>query len=231
MGWEEFMRRGKNFVLIGEAGCGKSELALNLACRLAAGVNAVRLFDLDMTKPLFRTRDLAQTLAEAGVCLHYEQQFMDAPTTVGGVRQSLLDPACRTVLDVGGDHIGARSIGGYAPLINRPDTLVCYLINPYRAWSLDLMHIDGVLGQILKVSHIPAEKLCIISNATLGPASTAAEAAQGIAWLQQMIGPYKPVEYHCVQQDLCRKMPPELKNRLLPLRLFLAYPWNSPPQE
>ena len=55
-----------NFVFFGEAGCGKSEIAVNLALALAAkGDRPVRFFDLDMTKPLFRSRDVAETLTEA----------------------------------------------------------------------------------------------------------------------------------------------------------------------
>jgi len=48
-----------NFILIGEAGCGKSEISLNLAKYLAENSDKqVHLFDMDMTKPLFRSRDL-----------------------------------------------------------------------------------------------------------------------------------------------------------------------------
>ena len=57
----------RNFVLLGEAGGGKSELAINLARALAEwGERPVHLYDLDMTKPLFRTRDQAAFLASKG---------------------------------------------------------------------------------------------------------------------------------------------------------------------
>ena len=49
-------------VFLGEAGCGKSEIAVNLALRLAAGERPVHFFDLDMTKPLFRSRDAARPI-------------------------------------------------------------------------------------------------------------------------------------------------------------------------
>ena len=52
-----------NFVFLGEAGCGKSEAALNLAPLLHRERGApVHFFDLDMTKPLFRSRDRASAL-------------------------------------------------------------------------------------------------------------------------------------------------------------------------
>lgn len=92
MGWKEYLEQNcanyKNFVLLGEAGSGKSEIALNLAAHLAqCQPLPVHFFDLDMTKPLFRSRDLAEEMEALGVHFHFEKQFMDAPTQVGGVNR------------------------------------------------------------------------------------------------------------------------------------------------
>ena len=35
MKWQELLGQQKNVVFLGEAGCGKSEIAMNLACALA----------------------------------------------------------------------------------------------------------------------------------------------------------------------------------------------------
>ena len=154
-----------NFVFLGEAGGGKSEIALNVAQALAeTGDKPVHFFDLDMTKPLFRSRDQHSMLEEFGVEVHYEEQFMDAPTLTGGVRRLLNDQGCYTVLDVGGDYIGARSIGGYAPLLNRDGTTIYYVINPFRPWSATLEHIDKVLGETLGVSHVELARLQYING-------------------------------------------------------------------
>ena len=73
-----------NFILIGETGCGKSEIALNLAEYLAKNTDKhVHLIDMDMTKPLFRSRDLLNSGKLSDVNIHYEEQFFDAPTVVG----------------------------------------------------------------------------------------------------------------------------------------------------
>ena len=109
----------KNFVFLGESGSGKSEIAVNLAMNLAKYSNKkVHFFDMDMTKPLFRSRDLDEEFNKAGIELHYEEQFMDAPTLVGGVNRLLKDQDSIVIMDVGGDYIGARSIGGFAPRLN-----------------------------------------------------------------------------------------------------------------
>lgn len=215
-----------NIVFLGEAGGGKSEIALNFARELArAGEKPVHFFDLDMTKPLFRARDCRAQLERMGVEVHYEEQFMDAPTLTGGVRRLLKDGSCRTVLDVGGDYIGARSIGGYAPLLNQDNTRIYYVINPFRPWSATLEHIDRVLGETLGVSHVELDRLRLIGNPNLGPDTTAGDVAEGAGKLAEMVGPYKPVDLLCVEEGLCPALPDGLPCPVLPIRLYLTYPW------
>ena len=114
-----------NYLFLGEAGCGKSEIAVNLALALARkGDRPVHFFDLDMTKPLFRSREISGFLEAKGVTVHYEEQFMDAPTTVGGPEVYLRREDCWCVLDVGGDSVGARSVGQYAPRFRSAQTAV-----------------------------------------------------------------------------------------------------------
>ena len=66
----ELLARKKNFVFIGEAGSGKSELAMNFAQLMAeVSEKPVHLFDMDQTKGLFRTRDVSELLEErASLC-------------------------------------------------------------------------------------------------------------------------------------------------------------------
>ncbi|MFQ7453749.1 MAG: hypothetical protein ACLRNQ_22825 [Flavonifractor plautii] len=110
------MTSSSNVVFLGEAGSGKSEIALNFAQALAElGGKPVHFFDLDMTKPLFRSRDRREALEALGVEVHYEAQFMDAPTLTGGVRQRLNDPHCCAVLDVGATTSAPAPLGDMPP--------------------------------------------------------------------------------------------------------------------
>ena len=218
----------KNFVFLGEAGCGKSELALDLALLLARTERRqVHFFDLDMTKPLFRSRDRAELLEGAGVQVHFEEQFMDAPTLTGGVGRLLRDPSAAAVLDVGGDYIGARSIGGFAPQLNREDTAVCYLINPFRPWSATLEHIDRVLGETLGVSHVELDRLILAANPNLGPETTADDVLEGLRRLTQLVGPYKPIRFLCAAQSLAQAVQARTELPVFPLRLHMTYPWQE----
>ena len=114
--FEQLMKEKKNFVFIGEAGSGKSEIVLNIAHKLAEQTDKkVDLFDLDQTKPLYRSRDLQEAFAKDGVEIHFQEQFQDAPTAVGGVRTSLYGDGY-TLLDIGGGHQAAKFAGSYSDL-------------------------------------------------------------------------------------------------------------------
>ena len=188
-----------NYVLLGEAGCGKSELAINLSRRLLDTGKPVDLFDLDMTKPLFRTREQADRLTDMGIRFHFEEQFADAPTVGGGVMRSLKDADCYTVLDVGGDYIGARAIGGYAPLLNREDT------------------------EVLGMSHIRPERIRMVGNPNLGSTTTAEDVLEGYQRLTDMV---ERLDALCVTRPLCEAVKGSLPVPVFPIERYLEYPWN-----
>ncbi len=215
-----------NFVFIGEAGSGKSELAINFAGMLAAlGDKPVHFFDMDMTKPLFRSRDVIGEITAMGVHFHHEEQFYDAPVLVGGVNMRLKDENSYVVMDVGGDHIGARAIGGYAPRLNRSDTMVYYVLNAFRPWSADIEHIDGTLGTILGTSHIRLENVHLVNNPNTGVTTTAEEFLEGLKRMEDIVGPYKPVDFACVREELYETVKNKTSVPVIPIHLYLTYPW------
>ena len=221
-------READNYVFLGEAGCGKSEIAVNLALALAEqGDKEVHFFDLDMTKPLFRSREMAKPLSEKGIVVHFEKQFMDAPTTVGGPEVYLRRKDCRCVLDVGGDYIGARSVGQYAPLFRLPSTAVYYILNPYRPWSDTLERIDAVLSDILTVTHLTLDDLHLIGNPNLGPGTTPGEFAEGRRMLTETVAPYKHLDFYCAENSIADQAARLIPEKVMGLDLFILYPWRE----
>lgn len=230
-----FKERKNNFIFLGEAGSGKSEIALNFAAYLQdKGERPVHFFDMDMTKPLFRSRDAVAHPRLEGIQFHYEEQFMDAPTLVGGARRLLNDKDSLVVMDVGGDNIGARSIGGLMAGLDRSGTAVFYVVNAYRPWSRNIRHIDGVLGAILAVSHIEVDEIRLVNNPNLGADTTLKDVLWGTERMTKMTGSYRDVEFTCVRQELFREMEEGERTdsvgglaqiQVLPIQLFLTYPW------
>lgn len=219
-------RNGKNFIFLGEAGSGKSEISINFAVNLAKiSDKKVHFFDMDMTKPLFRSRDLRDKLVSHGVEFHYQEQFMDAPTLVGGVNSLLKNKDEIVIMDVGGNYIGARSIGGFAPLLNKEETVVYFVLNSMRPWSYDIENIDLTLGQILGVSHINLSQVKLIDNPNVGVTTTADEYLEGSDKMIQMVTSFMPIEFSCVREDLYDAVIKKAKLPLVPLNIYLTYEW------
>ena len=148
---------------------------------------------------------------------------MDAPTQVGGPSVALRDAECHTILDIGGDYIGAGAVGMYAPLLRASDTAAIYVVNPFRPWSTELKHIDGVLSQVLGAAHLPLEALTFAGNPNLGAETTAEDVRAGLARLKEPLGPYVPIPFACVREGLWPMEDADIP--LVPIRLYFTYFW------
>lgn len=206
-----FLPAARKLVFLGEAGCGKSEIAMQLALELAAQGRAVHFFDLDQTKPLMRARDAAALLEQAGVAVHFAEQCADAPTQVGGLVPLLLDEEKTVILDVGGNDTGARLIGGYAHLLRDAD--VWFVVNPYRPWSGTVEHIDSTLSAVLRASRLRMPRFLL--NPNLGRDTTAREYLDGLAQGLAMLTPYVAVEAAAVPDALYEQVRPHTDLPLL----------------
>lgn len=223
---EVIPKDSKNFIFIGETGSGKSEIAINLAINLVTNANKrVHFFDMDMTKALFRSRDLSEKLINSGIELHYQEQYMDAPTLVGGVNRLLRDKDSIVIMDIGGDYIGARSIGGFAPLLNNDNTVIYYVLNSLRPWSYDIEHIDDTLSQILKVSHINLDRIKLIDNSNLGVETTEEDYLKGSKKMIETVTQYMPIEFSCVKRELYENIVEKVELSIVPIDLYLTYQW------
>ena len=207
----------QNIVLLGEAGSGKSELALNLAEILSKTHpdKKIHIFDLDQTKVNFRIRDL-KTEPSDHFTIHFNQQIMDSPTQVGGVEGALADENCYAILDVGGGAMGALQIGRFSDLLN--DALVLYLINPYRPWSDTAADMKDTMCEILcgtRLSH------CVfIANPNVGLHSTAEDVLTGYQKIRHSLG-IAPVGA-CVLNQLADTVEGQLDIPVLPIRIRLT---------
>lgn len=219
----------RNYIFIGGAGSGKSEIALNVALLLHKMFDTeIHFFDTDMTKPLFRSRDLADDPMFQGIVFHFEKQFMDAPTQVGGVRELLQDPDAYVVMDVGGDDVGARLIGGYMMGITpatKQMTEFNYVVNSYRPWSNNVGKMDETMSQILYVSHIKYEDIKLIANPNIGYATDVSDVVKGIRDLKETLLTYKKIDGIFCERRLADDVSKELGEEVYPIDLYLKQDW------
>lgn len=221
--FDDLMKEKKNFVFIGEAGSGKSEIVLNVAHMLAEKTGQkVDLFDLDQTKPLYRSRDLQEAFAKDGVTIHFQEQFQDAPSQVGGVRASLYGDGY-TLLDIGGGHQAARYAGSYSDLLARENSVPVYVVNSYRPWTQSLEGVDGTMSHIL--NSIRLDHIYILGNPNLGYSTTDDEFIHGLEKMDELFDGITVVNSACVRKDIYNEVKERTDKFLLPIELYLTYEW------
>lgn len=212
----------RNFVFLGEAGSGKTQIAINFALALAAEQPApVQLFDMDQTKTDFRARDFAQSLSRAGVTVRWQPQLMDAPTVASGVSESLRGKRCFTLLDVGGGHYGSHMIGQFAQDLCCADAEVIYILNPYRPWSRRREDIDATMAHITASSALGIDSF--IFNPNIGAQTSPEHVLSGLRKLKALMPEHK-AKLITVEAALCGTVSPQVDSPILPLTLS-AYSW------
>lgn len=213
----------KNFVLIGEAGSGKTEISLSLAVHMTKLTDrSVHLFDMDQTKPDFRARDAAAKLEREGVRLHYHEQVLDSPVVVTGVTEHLRDPEAYVLMDVGGGAHGAHMIGQFHAYLNRDDALVLYVLNPYRPWSGETEDIQETMRRVLGSARL--SKITLLGNPNFGPHTTVGDVTAGMEKLRTLTAG-TPIDFVCALEPLCAELERKLPEPVIPIRLNTLPDW------
>ena len=210
----------KNFILIGETGSGKSEIALNLASMLTkAGRGPVHLFDLDQTKANFRSRDAEGEMQAIGVEVHYMPQLLDMPVMVGGIIPHLRRPDSICILDVGGNENAARMVGCLSDYLNGDNSAALYVVNPYRPFSGTEVDMEETLYTILNACHL--EQIHYLLNPNVGPGTTEADVRAGFENAKcDACGAF-------VSEALAEGVKDAFPGEIYPLHQYLVYPWNE----
>ena len=146
-------------VLTGNYGSGKTELALNLAFRMAEKHRRITLVDLDIVNPYFRSSEKERELSEKGIRLLkpvFALTTVDIPALPAEIQSVFETPGDGVIFDVGGDDTGAAALGRYAPsfLMNRQETVSVLVVNCMRPLTeteddiLDLASRIGARGRL-----------------------------------------------------------------------------------
>lgn len=210
-------------MFLGEAGSGKTETAINLAmCIAREGGREVHFFDMDQTKPLFRARDCETELEEKGVVFHFQAQYLDAPTVAPGVIETLTNPECIVMMDVGGGSHGSHMIAQFSHILNREDARVFYIVNPYRPWSRTLADIESTVGRVAGAARLRG--LHLVANPNFGPETTVENVIEGLDRFRALF-PGETPDFVCVLEELCAEVEERVEEPILPIRLNTLPEW------
>ena len=179
----------KIYVLIGNFGSGKTELALHFAF-LAAKTGKTELIDLDMVNTYFRLTEHKATILEQGIRLispNYALTNVETLSLPAEVASAFHMDWDTVVFDVGGDGAGATALGRFREYFAElsPEQLeVLNVINVRRPMSDTadkILHLQEELERNARLSVTG-----YINNTNLQHETTAAELRDGYEILREL---------------------------------------------
>ena len=213
----------------GHYGSGKTNIAVNYAVFLKKSGLAVRIADLDIVNPYFRTKDSESLLAEYGIEL-ISPAFANSNVDLPALPQQLYavtdDTSEYAVMDIGGDDRGALALGRYAPAILAENNYsMLFVVNMYRPLTQNVADTVAVLREIEAAGGIPAT--AIVNNSNLGASTTAEDVLASIPFacsLAKETG--LPIQMTTVREDLLPALKGKI-DKLFPLTLQQKYKWKE----
>lgn len=159
----------------GHYGSGKTNIAVSWAKFIMQQGNPVKIIDLDIVNPYFRTKDSEDELTKMGievVSSAYANTNLDAPAIPKEIYTAVSNKEHHLVIDVGGDDRGAVALGRYnEDIINENDFDMLFVANCFRPLTKTPEDAYEIMKEIEAAAHLPFT--AIVNNSNLGEDTTA----------------------------------------------------------
>jgi hypothetical protein len=217
-------------VIVGNYGSGKTEISINLAAEQKLAGVEVSIADLDLVNPYFRAREARKQLAALGinVILPAEKYLQaDLPILSPAVAGLLRRPSQLTILDVGGDKVGATVLASLGDAMQKHPFRMLQVINPLRPFTDTVIGCLRIRDEIERASKMPISG--IIGNANLIDDTTPDVIYRGYDFVVQASRESGlPVEFITVSTQLENQIDRErFACPLLVLHRQLVPPWKK----
>ena len=214
--------------IVGNYGSGKTEVSINLAVnRKRAGLD-VRLADLDLVNPYFRTREARTQLEALGIDLILPpEQYLhaDLPVLSPVIAGMIKKTDGLTLLDLGGDDVGAMVLAALADAFKGVQVHLLQVVNPMRPQTATIEGCLKIREEIETAAHLTITGL--IGNANLINETDTGEIYDGYEFVRKLSAESGlPLEFITVARDIMPRI--ELKRFACPVLTIdrqLVPPW------
>ena len=155
-------------VIVGNYGSGKTEVSINLAVNQRRSGAEVKIADLDLVNPYFRTREARKPLFELGIeVVVPDEKYLQAdlpilsPAIAGLIRR----PSQLTIIDAGGNDVGATVLAALADSLSKKQVQMLQVVNPFRPFTDTIENCLKMRDEIERASKMTVSGL--IGNANL----------------------------------------------------------------
>jgi hypothetical protein len=215
-------------VIVGNYGSGKTEVAVNLAMDQKKAGKAVRIADLDLVNPYFRTREAREILSRMGIDVvlpprKYLQA--DLPVLSPLVSGMIRNPSELTIIDAGGDDVGATVLSSLADAFKGRTVQTLQVVNPFRPFTETIEGCLKIKDEIENASRLQVTG--IVGNANLIDETTPEHILFGYEFVRRLCRESGlPLVFVAVMKRILDQIhEPPFECPLLVMERSLALPW------
>ncbi len=216
------------WIISGHYGSGKSEFAINYALRLRARGEKVALCDIDVVNPYFRSRERRGFLEARGIKVVGNSlavdEGIDLPAVSAELYGPLADSTVHTVIDVGGDPVGARLLRSFRRLIPTAETELLCVVNAMRPATRT---VDDLITQINGIEAASGLSVSGLINTTHLLEDTTAEHLHAGNKLCIEVGERTglPVRFVGALEHIVSELPEEIQGERVGIAMHLRSSW------
>lgn len=217
-------------IIVGNYGSGKSEIAINLAAQKKYEGTNVRIADLDLVNPYFRTREAKGPLTKLGIdVILPPQRYLqaDLPILDRAVAGMIRSPGQLTLIDVGGDSVGATVLASLADSFKNRSYAMLQVVNPLRPFTDSIAGCLKIRREIEVASKMTINGL--IANPNLIEETTPADIINGYEFVEKLAkAGGLPLRFLAIAAELLPKVnSKQFSCPLLSIKRQLVPPWQK----
>lgn len=221
---------GNLIAFVGNFGSGKTEVAVNFAKYLAKTQDQrVKLIDLDIVNPYFRSREARKNLESFNVEVIApvdDEFYADTPIISPKIKSEIQSGSSRVILDVGGDDLGARILSSLFDAFQDKKYELLLVLNISRPFTEDVEGCLKIMREIETASRLKVTGL--VSNSHLIEETTSEIIKKGYILVLEVSEMTKvPVKFITVDRSIESKIgKSDFSCPILPIERLMLKPWE-----
>ena len=217
-------------IIIGHYGSGKTEFSVNYAVKLKENNDNVSIADLDIINPYFRSREKREFFDKIGIKVYdssIKNTTIDIPALPAEIMGVIRNKDEKSVIDVGGDPIGARVLARYAEEIKNVEYDMFCIINGNRPETRTVEDTIKYLRMIESTSGLKVTGLInnthLLKDTTVEDVEFGHELTKKVSWETDI-----PIRYEAVIKKIALEIKnKEILEKLFPINLYMREEWMS----
>lgn len=214
-------------IIVGHYGSGKTEFSVNYAVKLSNLGKKVALVDLDIVNLYFRSREKAEDLQKLGIKVigsSLKGSGVDIPAISSEIYTPIQDDSYDTILDVGGDPAGARTLGLYSEYFTKKNCDMFFVVNANRP---ETQTVQKTIEYLKKIEDTARFKVTgIVNNTHMLKSTTCEDVLKGQILAEKLAEKLNiPIKYVVALENVAKELPSNLKGEIFPIKLFMRQEW------